>query len=139
MTTTTKHLAPQGAMLSISTCQATRSDGEPCAAPVGEAGFCFWHDPKRRDEMLEASRKGGSRKAVPLPVGRPIEAEEARGLLAATLAGLLQGALDPTTARAAAYILQVERKIAEGEEMERRLSAIEALIPGGNGKTAWHR
>ena len=91
MTTTTKHLAPQGAMLSISTCQATRSDGEPCAAPVGEAGFCFWHDPKRRGEMLEASRKGGSRKAVPLPVGRPIEAEEARGLLASTLAGLLQG------------------------------------------------
>ena len=90
-----------------------------------------WHDPKHRGEMLEASRKGGCRKAVPLPVGRPIEAEEARGLLAATLAGLLQGA--------AAYILQVERKIAEGEEMERRLSAIEALIPGGNGKTAWHR
>jgi hypothetical protein len=111
-------------MLSISTCQATRTDGEPCAAPVGETGFCFWHDPQRRDEMLEASRKGGSRKAVPLPVGRPIEAEEARGLLAATLAGLLQGALDPTTARAAAYILQVERKIAEGEEMERRISAI---------------
>jgi hypothetical protein len=89
--------------------------------------------------MLEASRKGGSRKALPLPVGRPIEAEEARGLLAATLAGLLQGALDPTTARAAAYILQVERKIAEGEEMERRISAIEALMPGDNGKTAWHR
>jgi len=101
--------------------------------------LCFWHDPQRRDDMLEAARKGGSRRAVPLPVGRPIEAEEARGLLASTLAGLLQGALDPTTARAAAYILQVERKIAEGEETERRLAAVEALMLGGSSNASWHR
>ena len=52
MTTTAKHLVPHGAMLSIPTCQATRTDGEPCAAPVGEAGFCFWHDPQRRAETV---------------------------------------------------------------------------------------
>lgn len=51
---------------------------------------------------------------MPLPVGRPLEGQEARGLLAAVLAALLQGAIDPNTARAAAYILQVERRIAEG-------------------------
>ena len=41
---------------------------------------------------------------------------------------LLHGAVDPTTARAAAYILQVERKIAEGEELEDRMTAIEEIL-----------
>jgi hypothetical protein len=55
------------------------------------------------------------------------------------LAALLEGALDPNTARAAAYILQVERKIAEGVELERRITTLEALLSQGNGKVAWQR
>ena len=43
------------------------------------------------------------------------------------MAALLEGALDPTTARVAAYILQVERKIAEGEELEKRIAVLEEL------------
>jgi hypothetical protein len=89
--------------------------------------------------MLAASRNGGSHKALPLPVGRPLQGEEAQGLLASVLAALLDGALDPNTARAAAYILQVERKIAEGVELERRMAALEALLSQGNGKAAWQR
>ena len=77
--------------------------------------------------------------ALPLPVGRPLETEEARGLLASVLAALLEGALDPNTARAAAYILQVERKIAEGAELERRIAALEALLSQANGKAIWQR
>ena len=105
----------------------SRADGSNCGAPLGESGLCFWHDPERREERLEASRKGGSRRTIPLPVGPPLEAEEARGVLAAVMAALLEGALDPGTARAAAYILQVDRKIAEGETLERQLSIIEEL------------
>ncbi|HZA23902.1 MAG TPA: hypothetical protein VFA32_15090 [Dehalococcoidia bacterium] len=89
--------------------------------------------------MLAASRNGGSRKALPLPIGRPLDTVEARGLLASVLAALLDGALDPNTARAAAYILQVERKIAEGAELERRIAGLEALLSQGNGKVAWKR
>ena len=121
---------PQGVMLSIVCCQATRADGEACRAPTGDSGYCFWHDPERREEMLEASRTGGSRKTLPISVDRPLEAKEARGILASVLGALLQGAVDPTTARAAAYILQVERKIAEGEELEQRLAALEAAVHG---------
>src|SRR5919106_1362209 len=129
---------PQGALLSKH-CQATRSDGAPCGAPPGKRGICFWHDPERREEMLAASRNGGGRKALPLAVGRPLKGEEAQGLLASVLAVLLDGALDPNTARAAAYILQVERKIAEGAELERRIAGLEALLSQGNGKAAWLR
>ncbi|MPZ14353.1 MAG: hypothetical protein GEU73_08000 [Chloroflexi bacterium] len=78
--------------------------------------------------MLEAARKGGSRKVLDLPVGAPLGAEESRGILAAVLAALLAGALDAGTARAAAYILQVERRIAEGDVLERRVAALEELL-----------
>ena len=59
--------------------------------------------------------------------------------MASVLGALLEGALDPSTARAAAYIIQVERKVAEGEELERRIAALEALVPQQNGRAAWHR
>ena len=121
---------PQGALLSKGICLATRTDGAACGAPPGEQGYCFFHDPSRREELLEACSKGGSRRSVPISVGRPLEASEARGILASVLGALLQGALDPNTARAAAYILQVERKIAEGEEFEERLANLEAAVSG---------
>jgi hypothetical protein len=130
--------SPHGPLLSKH-CHATRSDGAPCSAPPGKHSLCFWHDPEQREEMLAAARNGGSRKGLPLPIGRPVDALEARGLLASVLAALLDGALDPNTARAAAYILQVERKIAEGAELERRIAALEALLPQGNGRAQWPR
>jgi hypothetical protein len=121
---------PQGLMLSISTCKSIRSDGQPCGAPPGETGYCFWHDPERRHEMIAASRKGGSRRAMPLPESHPLTPEEARGFVASLLGALLEGAIDPTTARAAGYLLQVDRGIAAGEALEKRLAAIENLLHG---------
>lgn len=128
---------PPGAMLSIVQCLSRRTDGQTCAAPSREGGYCFWHDPQRREEMIEASRKGGSRKALPLPEVLPLGPEMARGLLASVIAAVLEGALDPTTARTVAYILQVERRIAEGSELERKLAVLEELIRSSNGRTSW--
>ena len=49
-------------------CKATRSDGEGCQAQaMAESRFCYWHDPKTRQEMLEAARRGGARHVVELP------------------------------------------------------------------------
>ena len=120
--------SPRGTILSNEACRARRSDGGVCGAPPGSEGRCFWHDPARRQEMLEAARIGGSRKSLNLPMGRPLGPEESRGVLASVLEAMLEGALDPNTARAAAYILQVERKIAEGDAQERRIAALEELL-----------
>jgi len=87
--------------------------------------------------MIEASRKGGSRKALPLPEGLPPGSEMARGLLASVIAAVLEETLDHTTARTVAYILQVERRIAEGSELERKLATLEELIRNSNGRTSW--
>ena len=120
--------SPQETLLSRAVCSAKRSDGQHCGATPADSGFCFWHDPDRRGEMLEASSKGGSRRVLPLLVDRALNPDEARGILAAVLGAMLEGALDPNTARAAAYILQVERRIA----------SLEALVPPRTGKSAWH-
>ena len=77
--------------------------------------------------MVDAAHKGGARKSLDLPVGHPMAAEEGRGVLASVLKALLEGALDASTARAAAYILQVERKIGEGDALERRIAAPEEI------------
>jgi hypothetical protein len=78
--------------------------------------------------MVEAARKGGARTSLNLPVSQSLETSQARGVLASVLEAMLKGALDPNTARTAAYILQVERKIAEGEALEDRLSTLEELL-----------
>ena len=63
----TKH--PRGALLSIHTCAATRSDGGSCGAPPGNGGLCFWHDPASRDEMLKCLQKRGKPEDSPAAHG----------------------------------------------------------------------
>ena len=59
---------------------------------------------------------------------QPLSAEEARGILSSILAALLQGSLDPTTAKSAGYLIQIDRKIVEGQELERRVEALESIL-----------
>ena len=110
------------------TCNSPRTDGALCNAPAGEAGFCFWHDSARREDMLQASSKGGSRTVLPFEITDPLAAAEMRGVLASVMAAVLSGALDPATGRAVAYIAQVERRVADGEGLEERLEVLESLI-----------
>ena len=83
--------------------------------------------------MLDASRKGGSRKAVILPECDPLDAQQARGIIAGVITALLEGAIDPTTARSVGYLIQVERKVAESEELERRVGVLEDQLRTRNG------
>jgi len=89
--------------------------------------------------MVKASRTGGSRKVILLPVSGLLDAEEARGILSSVLVALLQGSLDATTAKAAAYIIQVDRRLVEGEVLEKRMAALEGFVSQINGKVTWPR
>ena len=55
------------------------------------------------------------------------------------LFGLLQGSIDPTTAKAAGYLIQTDRKMAEGEDLERRLAALESALPQSIEVEEWPR
>lgn len=118
-------------------CKATRSDGEPCRAPAQEGReFCFWHDPNQEEARITASRSGGkARKRRPpaIPRADKLEPEEAREILAGAIEAAINGALDVATARTVGYLLQVEAKIREGHDFEKRLAAIEETLKKTQG------
>jgi len=109
-------------------CTSARSDGAACQANAGEAGLCFWHDPDRTRERLDAARRGGSRAVLPLTLIPAMDTDEIRQLLSSVLGAMLSGALDAATARAAAYIVSIERRVAEGEVLESRIETLETLL-----------
>ena len=90
------------------------------------ARFCFWHDPENRNRMLAASSKGGSRKCIELPSSEALSASRAREVIAGLLAELLSGNVEVGTGRAVGYLLQVDTRIRETCELERRVTALEA-------------
>jgi len=110
------------------TCEATRSDGTPCQAPA-QAGsdYCYWHDPETRNEMLAASRRGGQTRTRPvaLPIAPPLSPETARGALAAAVEAVAAGSMDAGTARTIGYLVGIDAKMREAEEVEKRLEALE--------------
>ena len=93
----------------------------------------------RRINALEHKQEKGMDLAAVLMEGNPLTAEQARGLIASILAALLLGTIDPATARTAAQLLQVERKIAESEEFERRMEVLEEMLGLPEKGEKWRR
>ena len=111
----------------MATCAAKRSDGQPCRAEATkDSQLCYWHDPDSRSRMLEASRKGGSRRVVELPEADLLDPERTRAILAGVIEAALRGALDSATARTVGYLLQIEARIREGHELENRVAELES-------------
>jgi hypothetical protein len=115
-------------------CKATRNDGTPCRAQTATAGeLCFWHDPARRAEMLQAAQRGGARRTVELPEGEALTPQRARGILAGVIEAAASGAMDSGTARTVGYLLQIEARIREGHEMESRIKTLESILQSRKG------
>jgi hypothetical protein len=111
-------------------CKAIRNDGTPCRAQaVKGRSLCFWHDPTSREKMIDAAQRGGERRAVELPEGEALTPERARGILAGVVEAAASGAMDSATARTVGYLLQVEARIREGYDLEKRVEVLERTTP----------
>lgn len=107
-------------------CAGTRADGQACRAmAMAHSEHCFWHDPEKRIEMIEASRRGGSRKTLELLEHDELTAVRAMRIIAGTVAAVANGSLDAGTARTIGYLLQVEARIRERRDLEERIAALE--------------
>lgn len=107
-------------------CKALRTDGSKChAQALHEGDFCFFHDPDSRGKMVEAARRGGARRAVELPEAESLTPERTRAILAGVIEAAASGAMDSGTARTVGYLLQVEARIREGYDLEKRVEALE--------------
>ncbi len=65
-------------------CRGKTSSGSDCRAkPIKGSGYCFTHDPERREEHLRASRKGGLAKSdnEPRTLLPPIDLTKSEGMI----------------------------------------------------------
>ena|SRR5215216_4925694 len=120
-------------------CNASKLDGTPCERIVGAShSYCYSHDPKRSEERHKAASKAARSKP-----NREISEikERLRGLAEDVLAGRVEkgdGAVVSQIYNVLLRAIEQERKLRETEELEERLSEIEAKLGAyGGGSRAW--
>jgi hypothetical protein len=117
-----------------SACAASRSDGAPCGAFALASGFCAVHDPDRRELAREARAKGARRANRLRSIrGKRAKLDTAVGLVRFTsgvIHDALEGELDKDLARVVLYGVSIQRQLVETGELEKRLAALEAAVPG---------
>ncbi len=109
----------------------TRSGGRCTHTAKGPSGFCHLHDPARASERSRsASRAGKStggreirdlKKRISEVVEAVLEGSQDRGRAAVAIQGL-------TALRS---VLELERKVREGDELEARIEELEQTREGG--------
>jgi hypothetical protein len=108
-----------------SICTATKRDGSPCTLPsYGSSDLCWAHSP----ETAERRRRGQSRGGRSKPTKELVSIKQRLSDLAD---GVLEGAVDRSTAAVAAQVLNVylravsvELKVKEVEELAREVEVI---------------
>jgi hypothetical protein len=111
------------------TCTATKRNGERCTLPgVGQHGLCWAHNPKNAEKRRRGASRGGKSKPS-------TEIRDLKRQLEDLAEGVLEGRVDRgdgavvnqiITTRA--RLIELERRIREGEEFERRLTELEASL-----------
>ena len=99
-------------------CQATKQNGQPCGSVVVLAsGYCFLHDPDRKEDARRISVKGGQGKRRIARVERLVPTT-LRPVLASLLEALdetRRGEMDPKIAGALAALARVAPGAAASE------------------------
>jgi hypothetical protein len=123
-------------------CEATKADGSPCrAAALPGRPHCLFHDPGSR-ETREAGRTAGGKSRSRLAAVRPADTPdfplstpgEVRAALAACINLTLKGKLDPKVSNATCYLAATLLRSIEGDELERRIKALEEAQEGRAGR-----
>jgi len=111
----------------VGVCTAVTRNGEPCTLQAtGKNGLCWAHDPRNAEQRRRRASKGGRSKAN-------TEIRDLKAQLEDLSDGVLEKRIDRSDAIAVnmiintrARLIELERKIKETEELEQRISAIEA-------------
>jgi hypothetical protein len=119
-------------------CSGIKGDGSRCEgiAKAGES-YCYAHDPERADERRRNASRGGTRAGR----GRARLSPEIPAIKARILE-LVENVLEGNVERSSAAVVgnlyytlrravEVERKIKETEDLERRIAALEEQQNGG--------
>lgn len=117
-------------------CSTIKSNGDRCRGiPIRATQWCVAHHPEYDQARKQGGVKGGKRGGR----GRPVqELGTLRAENAELRDKLLRGELDPRVVAVAtqsinvdARLIDLSLKAREQQELEERLSALEAQLPGG--------
>jgi hypothetical protein len=123
-------------------CRYKRPDGTKCKAnATALSGLCFFHDPKRAADRLEAQRAGGLRnKAVSLPVNTPDcnlkNAADVIALLGTTINQVRRGQIEARIANTIGYLSATLLRAQELGNLEQRVSALE-MVTSNQPQSSW--
>jgi hypothetical protein len=108
-------------------CNATRRDGQPCAAAARPSGYCFYHDPAFAEQRAQGRRLGGYARSNVARIHRNTP-PELRGVLDQLMHALDEtygGQLEPQVARAMATLSGAIVRMYEIGELAGRVQALE--------------
>lgn len=122
------------------TCTAIRKNGDPCRAPaLPDRSMCWSHDPGQAEVAAQARARGASKGATVKNLNARRRRLDTAGGLSIFLTNLVhdvvEGKVEPDTARVAIYGCSVLRQLAE-HGVEKRLAEVERLLASARGRTA---
>lgn len=126
----------------VGKCQARTRQGKPCAnRAMPGSGWCVFHDPTPEGEARrrENSRRGGQRRSNSSRVRRQLasdvlQLDEVAGLLSVALKSVVVGKMPPSIATAASNVARALIDVREADDLERRLTALEAASEQRKGR-----
>jgi hypothetical protein len=126
----------------LGSCGHIKKDGTKCGAQrIRGSQYCFFHEPSKAAERLEARRRGGriSRPNTLPPETPDISAktaEEVVDLLSLTINQVRRGEIDSKIAQAIGYLAGMVLRAKEQGEVEKRLLELEELVAKGGSHIA---
>jgi hypothetical protein len=127
---------PQGEVVDNRTCSAIKRDGERCkATALKGTTLCFAHTPSNVQALRRNGAKGGRAAGRGRARSGTQELRELRTRLANLADSVEAGETSSAVAHAIAALgnvqirsIEVERKVAEVEQYEERVAALEAVV-----------
>jgi hypothetical protein len=112
-------------------CQVTTPDGEPCSAPPqNNSEFCYFHDPERAPDRLDAQARGGkgnraSSMQIELSEFAPKAPKDLQPLLVALMNGVSNGEISAPRATAFCSLVNTWMKTLVEPGLEQRVHDLE--------------
>ena len=115
---------------SSSRCQSLTKKGKPCRAAATEGGLCFFHaNPNRAAELGRiGGRKNGHVSVGVDPLPSLVNAAAMRDAVERLIADVYAGKLNPRIAAGLAPLMQLQLRVIEKADFEKRLAKVERLL-----------
>lgn len=116
---------------SNSRCKGQAKSGKPCQAAATPGGLCFFHaNPNKASELgrIGGRRKHPSAAAISDPLPRLDKVSAVRDAVDQLIADVCAGKLNPRVAAGLAPLLNLQLRVVEATDLERRVAKVERLL-----------